>query len=280
VTATAAGLSRDWLALREPADAAARAADLVEELRRQLPADRPRRVHDLGCGTGSMGRWLAPRLPGPQHWVLYDREADLLQHAAASTPGAAADGSPVTVETRQRDLTQLDPGELAGASLITASALLDMLTHTEVERLVVVATDAGCPVLLTLSVVGRVELTPWDPLDAAVTAAFNAHQRRTAGDRRLLGPDAVGAAAALFTRLGAEVLVRSSPWRLGAPDAELATEWFTGWVGAAREQRPELVSRTAGYVERRRDAAAAGRLRVTVHHQDLLIRRGRPSAGG
>jgi SAM-dependent methyltransferase len=280
VTATAAGVSPDWLALREPADAAARAADLVEELRRQLPADRPWRVHDLGCGTGSMGRWLAPRLAGPQHWVLYDREADLLQHAAARTPGAAADGSSVTVETRQRDLTQLDPGELAGASLITASALLDMLTHTEVERLVVVATDAGCPVLLTLSVVGRVDLTPWDPLDAAVAAAFNAHQRRTAGDRRLLGPDAVGAAAALFTRLGAEVLARPSPWRLGAPDAELATEWFTGWVGAAREQRPELASRTAGYVQRRRDEAAAGRLRVTVHHQDLLIRRGRPGPRG
>jgi SAM-dependent methyltransferase len=279
MTVTAAGLSPDWLALREPADAAARAPDLVEELRRELPAGRPVWVHDLGCGTGSMGRWLAPRLTGPQHWVLHDRDPDLLEHAAAGTPEAAADGSPVTVETRQGDLTELDPCALAGASLVTASALLDMLTHTEVERLVGVTADAGCPILLTLSVVGRVDVAPWDPLDAAVAAAFNAHQRRTTGGRRLLGPDAAGVAAALFTRLGAEVLVRPSPWRLGPADGELAAEWLAGWVGAACEQRPELVSRTAGYLERRRDEAASGRLRVTVHHQDLLVRR-RPDQRG
>jgi trans-aconitate methyltransferase len=279
VSATAAGLSPDWLTLREPADAAARATDLVEELRRELPASWPTRIHDLGCGTGSMGRWLAPRLTGPQHWVLHDRDAELLEHAATSTPGAAADGSAVTVETRQGDLTDLDACELAGASLITASALLDMLTHTEVERLVVVATDAGCPVLLTLSVVGRVDLRPEDPLDADVTAAFNAHQRRSTGGRRLLGPDAVSVAAELFTRLGAEVEVRPSLWRLGPAEADLATEWLTGWVGAACEQRPELLGPAVDYLRRRQDAAAAGQLWVTVHHEDLLVHRQSDQAG-
>src|SRR5450631_4085050 len=106
--------------------------------------------------------------------------------------GMSGDGTPVTVETRQRDITRLDPGELAGASLITASALLDMLTADELERLVGVCAGAGCPVLLTISVVGRVELTPADPLDECIAAAFDAHQRRTTGGRRLLGPDAVG----------------------------------------------------------------------------------------
>ncbi|HZP16183.1 MAG TPA: hypothetical protein VFA96_10195, partial [Nocardioides sp.] len=69
-------VSRRWLALREPADAAARAADLVEHLARR--ASKPWVIHDLGCGTGAMGRWLAPLLPGPQHWVGHDRDADLL----------------------------------------------------------------------------------------------------------------------------------------------------------------------------------------------------------
>ena len=73
-------------------------------------------IHDLGCGTGSMGRWLAPLLPGPQHWVLHDRDADLLEVAAADLPGPAADGAAVTVETRQSDITRLDPGDLAGAT--------------------------------------------------------------------------------------------------------------------------------------------------------------------
>ena len=43
--------------------------------------------------------------------------------------------------------------------------------------------------LLALTVVGRVALTPAEPLDARIGAAFNDHQRRDG----LLGPDAVGA---------------------------------------------------------------------------------------
>ena len=37
--------------------------------RPRLPATGPGSIHDLACGTGSMGRWLAPLLPGPQRWV-------------------------------------------------------------------------------------------------------------------------------------------------------------------------------------------------------------------
>ena len=91
-------------------------------------------IHDLGCGTGAMGRWLAPLLPGPQHWVVHDRDADLLEVAAADLPGPAADGAAVTVEARQSDITRLQPGDLAGATLITASALLDMLTARRAGR--------------------------------------------------------------------------------------------------------------------------------------------------
>ena len=254
--------------MREPADAAARASDLVDLVRRHLPSGRAV-VHDLGCGTGSMARWLAPLLPGRQHWVMYDRDADLLDHALADPP-AAADGSSVTVETRQRDITRLDQRDLAGASLITASALLDMFTADELDRFVGTCIDANCPVLVTISVIGRVELTPADPLDEVVADAFNAHQRRTIGGRRLLGPDAVDAAVAAFTRLGADVLVRPSPWLLGPDQADLTAEWFTGWLDAACQQRPELVAATADYARRRTAQATAGELGVTVHHHDLL----------
>ena len=71
--------------------------------------------------------------------------------------------------------------------------------------------------------------------------------------------------------LGAEVLVRPSPWRLGASQADLAAEWFTGWVGAACEQQPELAAETDGYTRRRLAQAAAGQLAVTVDHADLLV---------
>jgi hypothetical protein len=145
-----------------------------------------------------------------------------------------------------------------------------MLTEDELAGLVAVCAGAGCPALLTLSVVGRVALTPADPLDRHVAAAFDAHQRRTTAAGRLLGPDAVAAAIEEFGRLGAEVLVRPSPWRLGASQAELATEWFAGWVGAACEQEPALASESNGYARRRLAETAAGELTVTVDHADLL----------
>jgi hypothetical protein len=261
-----------WLALREPADAAARAADLVEALRGWLPGYGPAEIHDLGSGTGSMARWLAPRLPGPQHWVLHDRDAELLVHAAADPPRAARDGTAVTVETRRSDITRLGPDELAGATLVTASALLDMMTADELGRLVAGCAGAGCPVLVTLSVVGEAELTPADPLDQLVEEAFNAHQRRDAGAGRILGPDAVDAAVDGFAERGLEVLVRPSPWRLGPRHPALTAEWLTGWVRAACEQRPELAEVADGYAARRLAELAAGRLAVTVHHRDFLAR--------
>jgi hypothetical protein len=264
--------SAGWLSLREAADAAARARELVEELSTGVAQDRVTEVRDLGCGTGSMARWLAPRLPGPQHWVSYDRDAELLPLAESEAPSHASDGTPVTVETRQRDITRLEPGELAGASLLTASALLDMMTAEELRRLVSTCAEPGCPVLITLSVTGRVDLTPTDPSDQLFAEAFNKHQRRTSPAGRRLGPDALEAAVDGFSRLGFEVLVRPSPWHLGPDQSELTTAWLDGWVGPACEQRPELEDLRHSYVRRRLAELAEGRLSVTVHHQDMLAR--------
>jgi hypothetical protein len=264
-------LSPEWLDLREAADADARSRELVARLRPLLPVPRPLVIHDLACGTGAMGRWLAPLLPGPQRWVLHDRDAELLQIAAAAPPGRAAGGTAVVVETRQSDVTRLGADDLDGATLITASAVLDLLTGEALARLIDVCGEAGCPVLLALSVVGRVELAPADPVDSRVAAAFDAHQRRTTAEGRLLGPDAVGAAVEGFGRLGAEVVVRPSPWRLGGADAALTTEWLAGWLDAAFEQDPELAMDADAYARRRQAQARAGRLAVTVGHADLLV---------
>ncbi|MFJ9319460.1 class I SAM-dependent methyltransferase [Streptomyces globisporus] len=310
-----------WLALREAADAAARAAELLEPLRTQLSGSGatargertgPLVVRDLGCGTGSMGRWLAPRLSGRQHWILHDHDAALLGIAVARLPGTAADGSPVTVATAHGNISRLTVDRLLGTSLVTASALLDLLSEEELGGLAAACAGAGCPVLLTLSVAGRVEVGPADPMDAEILDAFNAHQRREERGRPLLGPDAVKTAAATFARAGMEVRTHASPWRLntgragigdtGAPrdtdarpdgwalaggsalvgtrtdaDAlpahvtrELTEEWLRGWVGAAREQKPDLAPRAEAYLRRRLEACRAGELSVTVHHDDLL----------
>ena len=257
--AEAVRVSPEWLLLREPADAAARSAELADRLVRYLAAADSLVIHDLGGGSGAMGRWLAPRLPGPQHWVVHDQDASLLKLAAADALG------PVSVEARRSDITRLAPRDLAGASLVTASALLDLLTADDLVRVLVAS--AGCPMLLALTVVGRVTLTPEEPVDALMGAAFNEHQRR---DHRL-GPDAVAAVVEELRGTGAEVFVRPSPWRLDAARADLTAEWFVGWVGAACEQEPGLAPEAGAYMDRRLGQAAAGELEVVVDHADVLV---------
>jgi hypothetical protein len=234
----------EWLDLREPADAAARSTDLADRLARHLHG--PLVIHDLGGGSGSMGRWLAPRLPGPQHWVIHDRDPALL--ALVEAPA----------EARCSDISRLTADDLAGASLVTASALLDLLTRDELARML--RACRGLPMLLALTVTGRVTLSPAEGLDARIGAAFNAHQRR---DGRL-GPDAVGA---VLEEVDGEVLVRPSPWQLDDPD--LIRAWFDGWVGAACEQDPALDA--DAYLQRRLAQLAAGELGVTVDHADVLV---------
>ncbi|GAA0495690.1 hypothetical protein Ade02nite_18300 [Paractinoplanes deccanensis] len=246
--------SESWLGLREPADADARAADLVGLLPEPIHV-----IRDLGCGTGSLGRWLAPRLPTPQHWIMADRDPKLLHYATSHlrVPG-------VTVEGALGDVTALTAEDLADTGLVTCSALLDLLTEAEVDALVAACAAAGVPALFTLSVSGEVTMDPPLPEDQRVAAAFDEHQRRVVDGRRLLGPDAPAYAVKAFEKAGATVVTRPSPWKLGPGRPELTAEWLRGWAGAAREQDPSLA--LDDYLATRLGDLPA----VTVGHVDLL----------
>jgi hypothetical protein len=89
-------------------------------------------IHDLGCGTGSMGRWLAPA-PAGAAALGFARPTDPLDAVRPpSLPARRPDGASVPRrETLASDVTQLHPGDLVDASLVTASALLDLLTRDE-----------------------------------------------------------------------------------------------------------------------------------------------------
>src|SRR3984885_1830360 len=140
-----------WPPLREGADGAARSLILVDELRDKLSAPRDNRslrIHGLASGTGSMSRWLAPLLPHPQHWLLHDLDGELLAVAGANPPTISSHGAPVTSESKLTDVMHLGADDLAGADLVTASALLDMMTASEIADLVAACAALGCPVLI------------------------------------------------------------------------------------------------------------------------------------
>ncbi|MBN9152423.1 MAG: SAM-dependent methyltransferase [Microbacterium sp.] len=260
-------VASSWLALREAADARARSTTLAAKALRL--SRRPAVVHDLGGGTGAMARWLAPLIAGPQTWVVHDWNAALLDDAGAQAV-TGADGRPIELRTRIGDLAQLSAADLAGASLVTGTALLDVLTGAEVAAIVRACVAVGAPALFPLNVTGRVDLDPVGAADRVVQEAFNDHQRRTTEGRTLLGPDAVDEIARLFSAHGWHVRTAESPWRLGVDDTRLIGEWLTGWLDAAVEQRPSLHEWAGEVLRRRAEQLARGRLRVVVHHRDVL----------
>ena len=262
-------VSSDWLALREPEDAKARSLELALLAAELLP-DGPIVVHDLGSGTGSMMRWLAPHLSGPQTWVLHDWNADLTEQALSQPRPRSRDGAEVSAVGRVGSLAELSATELAGASLVTASALLDVLTSAEVHALVAACVAAGCPALLSLSVTGTVQLTPRDELDAAINDAFNAHQLRDSDSRRQLGRYAAPIARGLFAEAGWNVRQTTTVWRLDDRQGALLGEWFDGWLGAAVEQRPDLGADTEQYRARRLAHIERRELSARIDHVDLL----------
>ena len=262
-------VSGDWLALREPEDAAARSLDLALIAAELLP-DGPIVVHDLGSGTGSMMRWLAAVLPGPQTWFLHDWNADLTEQAIHHQRPSDRDNVQISVFGRTGNLAHLSAEDVAGGSLVTASALLDVLTSEEIHTIVGACLAAHTPALLSLNVTGGVQLNPRDERDTAFENAFNAHQARLANGRRQLGRYAPSLARRLFVEAGWQVRQSTTLWRLNHRQPGLLGEWFSGWVDAAVEQEPQLRDEADRYRQDRLAQIELGDFSASVDHVDLL----------
>jgi len=303
-----AGFSADWLQQREPFDAAARseAADRlalpVRLAALRVDAGDPWRVIDLGCGTGANLRWLAPRLGGPQQWLVVDHDAALLQRWPAALVSVAGvnrgtgvpDGSasPAThgddlnlplrfrgpgfdaaIVRRQLDLAQLlETLPWRNAHLVTASALLDLVSERWLQRVVAVGAKARVAMLFALSVDGRHRWQPPDPDDAAVATLFAAHQRRDKGFGPALGTHAVAVVTRTLHAAGYRVHRSRSDWRLdGSTDPgarAMQRALIDGMAAAACEQDPAAAPWVQGWRVRRIALAPQGSLRVG--HADLL----------
>ncbi len=263
------GFDAGWLALREDVDHRSRSAAFAGALQEWLARrSAPARLVDLGCGTGSDVRFLAPRLKGAQRWIgIDDDDALLCLLERTALPG-------VEIETRRVDLsTGLSAiGDLA-PQVFVASALLDLVSHPWLLSLVAQARRCDAAVLFALSYDGRMEAHPPHPADATVRAAFNAHQRRDKGFGPALGPQSCGAVAAALADAGYEVRREITDWQLDAsraPDAALLAPLLEGIAAAASEQAPARQAEIAAWLVQRRAQRAAGTLRLLVGHEDTL----------
>lgn len=265
--------SAAWLRLREPVDHAARSATLACEVLRALPPDRLR-ILDLACGTGSNLRYLRGQISScdalnSEHqksrsdpdWLLVDHDPALL----ALVPPAP------TVRVAEHDLRSLENHLFDERSLVTASALLDLVSASWLRELALSCRTHRSAALFALTYDGRMTFDPEEPEDALVRDLVNRHQKTDKGFGPALGPGAVRAAVDLFRSMEYVVQIASSDWvlsRLSAPD-ELQEQLIQGWAEAAAAVAPDRRAAIDGWRTRRLNHLANGRSLITVGHQDL-----------
>ncbi len=275
--------SADWLALREPFDAAVRNVALAERLAALLPA-RPALL-DLGAGSGSLFRWLAPIIGRAQMWTLADADEELLLRAyddIARWAGARgwvttqgnrallvhAPGGAWRVEACRVDLAEAPAAlPLGDVDAVVCSALLDLVSAAWLERLVA---TLRAPMLACHSVDGRAAFLPSHPLDACVRAGFRRDQGRDKGFGPALGRHAPATLHAMLAARGFAVRSAPSDWRIPAAALPMLAELVPGHAEAAARAQPRWEATIDAWRNARMHQAVAGRLAIHIGHRDSL----------
>jgi hypothetical protein len=260
------GFSAQWLSLREPYDAKARNAAVLDAVAATFGDQSSISVVDLACGTGATLRAIGARLPARQGWRLVDNNLSLLAQAAelARPPLISVAARPIDLV---RDLELALDGPI---DLVTTSALLDLVSAEWVERLALEAAARRLPVYAALTYQGRASFELAEPFDLEMLAAVNRHQRGDKGFGPALGPEAGLRAVKSFEQVGYKVLPGSSDWDFGPDDREIQSQLVTGWANAADELDDLPSAAVATWLERRRAVIAAGRSRMRVGHLDFF----------
>jgi hypothetical protein len=260
------GFSASWLALRQPYDLRARNPDVLEAVSAMMRQHNALQIADLACGTGSTLLALSPRVSVPQAWRLIDNDPALLAVAAQlPTPPH------ITIAPQLKDLrSDLDAILVEQTDLLTTSALLDLVSETWLEKLLQAVADHSTAFYAALSYNGVIDFYPRDPLDAAVVAAVNAHQRTDKGFGAALGPAAADVAIKRLDTLGFRVVHGRSDWTMGPDDRAMQMELLQGWANAAREMASMEAAEIEIWLTRRRAAVAAGASSIRVGHVDFF----------
>ena len=275
------GFSPAWLTLREPADQAARNHGVLAACAKAFASRSTLTICDLGAGTGASVRAFAALLPAEQHWTLIDHDADNLA-ASLTALGDWADtassqdggitlrhaGKRIEVRTRVHDFARNPACWPETTELVTASALIDLVSETWIERFTQALAVKNTPLLATLTADGKIEGNPPHALDDAVAASFRTHQTRDKG----FGPSA-GAEAALFLERalinkGYRLTVGESPWALPG-NSPLLKATADGIAAAVSETALVAPASVANWLKHQGKAA----YQLSIGHRDVFAER-------
>lgn len=262
------GFDKDWLALRERADESARDKSLLPQI--PIPGREEFRVLDLGAGTGSNLRYLAPRLrtlgASSQNWILVDDDPSLLE-------GASFSAGDLHIKKENLNLAQHIPDfQETRPALITASAFFDLVSEDWLARFATHCAAARVPAgLFALNVDERMNWDPDDPMDDEIRELFHRHMQSDKGFGRALGPRGPIVLEHAFAAAGYQVRSGDSAWQLLPNDIDMQRALLKFYTTAAMEAAPSEASRIDKWSARRADLIVAGKSHLTVGHRDVLV---------
>ena len=290
------GFSADWLSLREPVDHRSRnqalQAEVIDYLA-QIKTVYPGSLHltDLGSGTGSNLRALAPHLDALQYWTLVDHDP-LLLRAARNTLLAWADseintralGSRLNTSTQIQPLSILKQGKTIivefkcvdlfndyqavldePADLITAAAFFDLVAEPWLTQF---CGNLSKPLYTVLTYDGVEQWSPPEIMDADVLKAFHQHQRTDKGFGFAVGPTAPERLQSLLKVHQFTTVSAPSPWILDYRDRSLIEQLASGAAGAVREINTIPSTVVNQWEQSRRQAS-----QCEIGHMDLFAYR-------
>ena len=276
------GFSAEWLALREPVDHRSVNGTVREAVVAWIGARDHIDIVDLGCGSGSNLRGLAPILSASQRWRLVDWDRALLDHARAALAAWAdesrntADGLALRASGRRIEVW-FDQADLAKdharvlekpCDLVTAAAFFDLVSTAWIAGFCDALAHRRLPLYAVLTYDGRESWTPADGGDAAMLAAFHAHQESDKGFGPAAGPRAIKTLRDALEAHGYVVVVSGeSSWRMNRDDADMIAALAAGSARAAVESGKVSESDAAAWLAARRDADTC-----RIGHVDLFAR--------
>ncbi|GGY85462.1 glycosyltransferase family 4 protein [Marinobacter zhanjiangensis] len=273
---TGSDFDAHWLGLREPADHAARAgaltAQAIDWLRQQ--GQQAPVIADIGSGTGSNWRYLTRALTdaglADSRWHLFDQDAALLRNNPRAESGPA-------IHIERLEATNLDQRLPRSLNLLTASALIDLVSKDWLDAFAGAAAARRAAVLVVLSYAGRFRLIPEHRADGDLRQRVNEHQHGDKGTGAACGPEASDYLANALQRKGYRVSREPSIWHLDSTHCALQKALMAGWVDAARAQlcsgtndQPADSDWLEEWLTERTRQADKGELLIEVDHVDLL----------
>jgi hypothetical protein len=277
-----------WLQLREASDAQSRSTALTRDIAAEVAPFDTLHALDLATGAGSNIRYLAERLQGQQRWLAVDRDPDLLEallermqrwgHGRGYDVSVGPDTCTIRgprlechIETLRLNLSVLHDRVLfAGRQLVTASALLDLVSESWLRDVAGHCRAEHAAALFSLTYNGRSASEPRESEDDLVLELFNRHQKTDKGlGGPAAGPDAATVAEQCFTEAGFVVRRAASDWNVSPAERDMQRLLIDGWAHAATEIAPRRKRTITAWHGRRIDHLDAGHSRVVVGHDDL-----------